>query len=154
MSTIAQHAATSYYITYLKEVTIWRLHNPGLPFKDAPPLQLQTQESSPIYPFITENKLTAQETIVLLLALAPHLQPNLLIETVAQAFPQGVDFPLFGGVKGKNHRGIIPTGETAQFIIGGTNIEKRLQVHQYFTEAHPFQKKQQLYLEAVPEGGP
>src|SRR5688500_10169512 len=69
-----------------------------------------------------------EEVVTLLLALAPHLQPNFFNHIIAEHLPEGGDFIEFGGVKGTNHRGILPTGETAQFVLGGEDMEKRLEV--------------------------
>jgi len=88
------------------------------------------------------------------LALVPHLLPDFLLEVVADEFPNGTDFPVFGGVKGKNHRGILPTGETIQFLLGGSNLAERIDCIQLFNEEHLFHTKEILYLDKVPDGEP
>ncbi|PSR52326.1 AAA family ATPase [Adhaeribacter arboris] len=97
---------------------------------------------------------TTEEYFVLLLALVPHLQPNFFETIMAEHLPTGGDFPEFGGVKGTNHRGILPTGETAQFILGGTDISKRLVVQALFDEQHFFYQNDIIWLESVREGEP
>ena len=97
---------------------------------------------------------TLEEWIVLLLALVPHVQPNFFEAIMAEHLPGGGDFPEFGGVKGTNHRGIIPTGETAQFIIGGNNLVKRLQVQTLFEDMHFFYENDIIWLETMREGEP
>ena len=72
--------------------------------------------------FCLEHVPTIESLIVLLLALAPQVIPDFLDRLVKKYFPAGGKFPLFGGVTGKNHRGILPTGETALFILAGQNI--------------------------------
>lgn len=94
------------------------------------------------------------EWIILLLALAPHIQPNLFESIIAEHLPAGGDFPEFGGVRATNHRSLLPTGETAQFILAGNNIQERLHIHQYFTDEHFFFKNSILWLEPVKEGEP
>jgi ATPase family associated with various cellular activities (AAA) len=94
------------------------------------------------------------EWIILLLALVPHIQPNLFESIIAQHLPAGGDFAEFGGVRASNHRSLLPTGETAQFILAGNSIEQRLHVHQYFTDEHFFFKNSILWLEPVKEGEP
>jgi SpoVK/Ycf46/Vps4 family AAA+-type ATPase len=59
-----------------------------------------------------------------------------------------------GGVKLNNHRGMLPTGETAQFILAGNELKNRLRVAQYFSSDHFFQKHNILSLELVKEGEP
>jgi AAA+ superfamily predicted ATPase len=94
------------------------------------------------------------EWIILLLALVPHSSPDFFECIIREHLPAGGDFPEFGGVKGTNHRSMLPTGETAQFILAGANIGERLQVHRYFQEDHFFYKQNILWLEPVKEGEP
>lgn len=97
---------------------------------------------------------TVEELLIFLTALTPHLQPGFFENIMHEAIPGGGDFPEFGGVKGANHRGMLPTGETAQFILAGIDIEERLKVHHYFSEEHFFYRKGILWLEPVKEGEP
>lgn len=94
------------------------------------------------------------EQTILLLALTPHLSPGFFRSILAEHLPDGGDFPEFGGVKGKNHRDILPTGETAQFILAGDDLEKRLEIQRLFGTDHWFYKKNILHLEEVPYGEP
>jgi hypothetical protein len=64
--------------------------------------------------------------LTLLLALSPHAHPDLFGDLIKVHLPKGGDFPEFGGTKGMNYRGIIPTGETALFILAGMNIDRRI----------------------------
>lgn len=98
--------------------------------------------------------LSSHEWIILLTALMPHLQPNFFESIIAAQLPNGGDFPEFGGIRATNHRSLLPTGETVQFILAGTNIEERLQVQHYFTEEHFFFANTILWLEPVKEGEP
>ncbi len=52
------------------------------------------------------------------------------------------------------HRGVIPTGETAQFILAGDNLVNRLQVQRMLGGGHWFARQRVLWLEAVQEGEP
>lgn len=94
------------------------------------------------------------EQAVLLLALAPHVQPNYFEAIIQQYLPQGGDFPEFGGVKGNHHRGMLPTGETVLFLLGGHTIDERIQIQQLFSDEHPFYRQDILWLENIPEGEP
>jgi DNA polymerase III delta prime subunit len=91
---------------------------------------------------------------VLLLAMAPHIQPNFFETIIQQYLPQGGDFPEFGGVKGNHHRGMLPTGETALFLLAGHSLDERIQVQQLFSDDHPFYQQDILWLENVREGEP
>ena len=104
--------------------------------------------------FIRRQNPTAEEFTVLMLALAPHLQPDFFTKQIAAHLPEGGDFPEFGGVKGGSHRGILPTGETAQFILAGDDLEKRLAAQRLFSTEHWFAQEHILWLAPVPEGEP
>lgn len=98
--------------------------------------------------------LTVNDWIILMLGLVPHISPNFFESIIQEQLPAGGDFAEFGGVKATNHRSILPTGETAQFIIGGADIAERLQVQQNFNEEHFFFTNNILWLEPVKEGEP
>lgn len=97
---------------------------------------------------------TPNEWIILITALMPHLKPNFFESIIHEQLPKGGDFPEFGGVKGSNHRSMLPTGETVQFILAGTAFEERLKVMQYFEEDHFFYRQNILWIEPVKEGEP
>ncbi|MEO6549185.1 MAG: ATP-binding protein [Ferruginibacter sp.] len=94
------------------------------------------------------------EWIILMLSIVPHIQPNFFESIIAEQLPSGGDFPEFGGVKGINHRGLLPTGETAQFVLAGNEIKTRLAVQQLLSEDHFFYQQGILWLEPVKEGEP
>jgi AAA+ superfamily predicted ATPase len=110
--------------------------------------------SSELTRFIWKNKLSNPEVITLLLAVAPHISPEFYNSIIFSFLPNGGDFPEFGGAKGKNHRGILPTGETVLFVLAGSNIEKRSALMGLFSEDHLFSRQGVLYLEEVPVGEP
>jgi len=142
-------------ITYLSRVIKDRLdaEAKGL-FVESKPFTDEISANSTLMNFIQSNSLSVNETIVLFLALTPHISPNLFNSIISEYLPNGGDFPEFGGVKGKNHRGIIPTGETALYILGGKDIKERIEITKMFDENHLFAKKNILYLEPVGVGEP
>ena len=91
--------------------------------------------------------MTIDERIILLLALAPHLSPQLLDIFFTKNETYGRGFTEFGGVKGNQHSGFIPTGETAAFIVAGNNIKKRIEVMNIFDQAHFFSKLKVISLD-------
>jgi len=121
---------------------------------DFSPLFEQELDNSKLSEFIKQNKLSYEELIILLIALSPHISPEFFNSVISEYLPNGGDFPEIGGTKGKNHRGILPTGETVLFILAGKDIEKRIEVSKLFEESHLFAKKNVLYLEQVPIGEP
>lgn len=104
--------------------------------------------------FIEQHQPSLEELAIFLLALVPHLQPHFFNKLIAEYLPEGGDFPEFGGVKGNNHRGILPTGETAQFILAGDDLEMRLDIQRILSSEHWFAHKRILCLEPVREGEP
>ena len=92
--------------------------------------------------------------MLVLLTLAPHLDADFYDRTIQDALPRAGDFPQIGGSRGKNFRGLLPTGETALFLLAGKEVAKRLEVQQLFSEDHLFAKGHILWLEEVPEGEP
>lgn len=100
--------------------------------------------------FIHNNNLAFLENAVLLLALLPHIQPHFFDSLL----PKTGNYPQIGGVKGKSHRGFLPTGETALFLLAGDGLEKRFEVQKIFSPNHFFYKERILWLEKVPEEEP
>ena len=115
--------------------------------------RLKEQKGNAFYEFVDANELGGEEQLLLCLALVPHLNPELYSNIIQHFLPQGGDLPIFGAAKGKNHRGVIPTGETAQFVLAGTDTEARLHVAGLLKESLLMQKGG-LALEAVPAGEP
>ncbi|MFK7748317.1 MAG: ATP-binding protein, partial [Kordia sp.] len=104
--------------------------------------------------FVTENNFQIFEILILLLSMLPYIAPGFLTNILSEYFPDGSDFPEFGGVKGTQYRGILPTGETAIFIVVGTNYRARNFIISIFNEEHAFAKKSILRLGNVPLGEP
>ncbi|QIA08470.1 ATP-binding protein [Draconibacterium halophilum] len=104
--------------------------------------------------FIIDNQLKKAEILCLLLALVPYISPGLISTVVGNYLPNGGDFPDFGGVKGKNHRGILPTGETVLYILAGRDMDKRVKLSTMFEDDHLFTQKSVLHIEPVPSGEP
>ena len=111
-------------------------------------------DQSSLAKFIASHNPSEQEFIVILLALMPHLDPGFFSNVIAEHLPEGGDFPEFGGVKATKQRGILPSGETAQFVLAGADLEKRLAVQRMLSSGHWFAQKRILWLDPVPEGEP
>ncbi len=116
--------------------------------------EYKAESESELNSFIIQNNLSTSETVILLLALIPHLYPGFFQSVISMYLPNGGDFPEFGGVKGKNHRGILPTGETVLFVLAGNDLEKRMEILQYFDDEHLFAKKNILHIEPTASGEP
>jgi DNA polymerase III delta prime subunit len=108
----------------------------------------------PLSRFIHQYQLDSIEQLTLLIALAPHLQPDFFDRCITAQLPQAGDYPQIGGWRGKAHRGFLPTGETVLFLLGGDHFSERLHLQHLFSEEHPFSRNHVLSLEAPPEGEP
>lgn len=117
------------------------------PFKDiieVPPPDLPAES---IYAQVVKYyRMNVTERIILSLALAPHLKPHLLdvFFVKNETFDRG--FTEFGGLKGQNHGGFLPTGETVAFIVAANDLEKRFSLLEIFGEDHFFRKSNILKL--------
>ncbi len=104
--------------------------------------------------FVRELELDADGQLLLLLAIAPCLQPDFLDRIVQKVFPGAGDFPQLGGVRGKQHRGFLPTGDTALFLLAGDDLEARLRWQALLAGDHPLVKKGVISVEDPAEGDP
>jgi hypothetical protein len=120
---------------------------------EAPALKYHDDDSW-VPRFIRRYHPTSQEFAVLMLTLAPHLDPAFFSRLIAAHLPEGGDFEEFGGVKGASHRDILPTGETAQFVLAADNLKKRLAVQRILSPEHWFSQQRILWLEPVRNGEP
>lgn len=119
-----------------------------------PAFRMNGAANAELIRFIQKNNLSDEETVILLLAFIPHIDPGFFGSVISAYLPNGGDFPEFGGVKGKNHRGILPTGETVLYVLAGTDVEKRAEISRFFEEDHLFARKNVLYLERPGHGEP
>lgn len=141
---------------FLDRLIRFRLNNyfPS-PTNDMAPPELEfDQWQLPIRNYIAHHQLGNQEANLILVSLTPHVHPDLFDHTIQAVMANAGDFPKLGGVRGKNFRGFIPTGETALFLLAGDDLQKRLEVQQLFGPDHFFSKNKILYLEEVPAGEP
>lgn len=101
--------------------------------------------------FVSENQLTYEERLVLLLALIPHIQPFLLDPFFVKNATYDRPFSEFGGIYKENPKGFFPTGETAMFLLTGTDIAERSGALHYFSDDHLFAQKNILTLKGNPD---
>jgi len=107
-----------------------------------------------IQQFWSALALNTEESLILSTALIPHLRVGFFEQIISGLFPKGGDLPILGGIKGVQHRGFLPTGETILFLLAGHHVDKRLQAQVYFSEEHLFYQKGILWLSPVKEEEP
>ena len=100
------------------------------------------------------QQITFQERTVMMLALMPHVCPQILDIFFVQNKNFDRQYTEFGGWKGLSHGGFLPTGETASFIIAGEDMEKKKEVIRMFQRDHWFYSANILRLEGAGEGEP
>lgn len=103
----------------------------------------------PLQKHAKAQSLSVEEFIILLLALVPHVQPTLVDNIIQKHLPQGGDFAAIGGVRGTNHRGLIPTGETALFVLAGADAKKRVAVQKLLLPGSKLAKENIVILQRV-----
>jgi hypothetical protein len=108
----------------------------------------------PLQEFVISHDLTIRETTLLLIALIPHVQPQLFDRIIEKRIPESGNFPGIGGMRGRNSRNFLPTGDTALFLLAGDDLESRLEVQQLFNAEHLFNRHKILWLEELPVGEP
>lgn len=95
---------------------------------------------------VNHYKMTVQERLVLLLTLCPHVQPQLLDVFFVKNSTYDRGFTEFGGIKGNQHGGFLPTGETAAFLLAANDLHERFKLLQLFSPDHFFAKHNILKL--------
>ena len=103
---------------------------------------------------INHRNISMNERIVIMLALMPHVSPQLLDIFFVQNKNFDRQYTEFGGWKGLSHGGFLPTGETASFIIAGDDMKKKKNVIQMFQRDHWFYTENILRLDGAGDGEP
>lgn len=76
--------------------------------------------------FLREHSLTPEERLVVLLALAPELQPELLDLFFVRKDTYNKIYSEFGGVSVSSFNGFLPTYKTALFVLGGPRLSEQM----------------------------
>jgi len=109
---------------------------------------------SPFANFIKKNNFDFEERFLLVLALVPHVKPEMLDMFLVKNESTNQIYTEFGGKAGKNHNGFIPTGETAMFILAGNDLSKRFSLQRCFDGMHRFSREHILWLEEIGKDEP
>ncbi|MDP4262873.1 MAG: ATP-binding protein [Bacteroidota bacterium] len=147
----------NYYFDILGELIQARIraHFAGIKGSSSYFLPAFDHGTDPLSQFVRKNKLSIEEHYLLLIALTPHVRPEFFDQQIQEALPQPGDFPIIGGVRGKQFRGFLPTGETVLFLLAGEDWCACQELfHRLFGPGHLFAKKKIAWLEAPPDGEP
>ncbi len=104
--------------------------------------------------FARKHDLNNAERLVLILGLAPHLQPGVL--DILSSKNQDYDrrFSEFGGLFMEGHSGLVPTAETAMFILAGDDIPRRIRYQYLFRPDHVLARTRVIPQEVRKKGMP
>lgn len=103
---------------------------------------------------VRDNGMGFDERIVFILALIPHVRPQLLDTLFIRNKNLDRGYSEFGGWKGKSHGGFLPTCETAAFILAASDLAKRFELISLFDGDHPFARAGILRLVRQDEDEP
>ena len=110
----------------------------------------ELSENNSVYAeFINFYQLSWQERIVLLLSLLPHIAPQLLGSTFRNTSKENDISAELCGVKNNSFSGFLPSGETALFLLAGTNLSLRFNYQQLFNADHIFREHNIVTLGSV-----
>lgn len=110
--------------------------------------------SSSIGKFALQYQSDPDAIMLVLMALTPHIAPGFFNDIMSAYLPEGGDMPQFGGKRGQHSRSILPTGETALFLLAGDDLKERIRIQRYFTENHSLFRNHILGIETVPDNEP
>lgn len=96
--------------------------------------------------FLRYYQFSFAERFTVLLALVPHIRPQLLDVFFTKNSTFDRKFTEFGGTWTGTAGDFSPTVETLFFILAGSNLEIRFALQLLFDRAHPFSKHQVLRL--------
>lgn len=113
-----------------------------------------SEDSSLYASFLHHYSVTFEERVALVLALIPHIKPQLLDLFFTRNATYDRGFTEFGGIKGSNHGGFLPTGTTLIFLLSGSDLEQGFYVYDLFDRDHFFNTHNILKLEPVADSEP
>jgi hypothetical protein len=109
-----------------------------------------SRSDSPYAAFLRDFDVCVEERLVVLLALIPHIRPQLLDVLWSRNDATQRGFTEFGGLHGAHHSGFIPTGETALYILAGDDLATRFRLMHLFEGDHFFARHNILALSPIP----
>ncbi|SUA90009.1 ATP-binding protein [Pandoraea pulmonicola] len=92
--------------------------------------------------------------VVIMLAMLPHVRPQALDLLFTQNRNTERQFTEFGGWRAQHHTGLLPTGETAAFVLAGDELSRRFEILELFDADHIFARTPILRLERRADGEP
>ncbi|WP_225860245.1 MULTISPECIES: ATP-binding protein [Chitinophaga] len=141
-------------LEWLREVISIRMKNYFDGAGEEIPAPPGLQDGSVYAQIVDYYKMTSEERLLLLLTLTPHIRPQLLDIFFVRNATYDRGFTEFGGIKGQQHGGFLPTGETAAFLLGATDLSARLRLMTMFAADHFFTRHHILRIHPPTTGEP
>jgi len=94
------------------------------------------EDNSEYARLVKQHAMDFNERMVLVLAMIPHVRPQMLDLLFIRNKNLDRGYAEFGGWHGKYHGGFLPTGETAAFILAGQDLARRFEVIRLFESDH------------------
>lgn len=118
------------------------------------PVPVLPEQGCPYSDKIREWELNVYARLALVLAMAPHAQPEVLDVFFGknQIYDRG--FTEFGGMVDKNHSGFLPTGQTLLFLLTAVNTELRPEAMKILAKENILVKEEVLVLGTTEQGIP
>lgn len=91
--------------------------------------------------------LADEERLILILATAPHLAPEALDIFLVKNTSLDRRFSELGGVIGRAHAGLLPTAETARFLLAGDDIGRRIAFQKHLSPSAPLLQREMIRLD-------
>jgi len=156
LETLTDLSAALGYLTEAFRFRLAKHFNLETPFPDLGTLPAPDWSAAegPLGDLARRFRPTADEWLLLLTALVPHVQADFFDHLLTEILPQGGEFPALGGVRGRQHRGVLPTGETALFLLAGNDWGFRTEKRMLFDENQTWFRRGIFRLEEAPDGEP
>ncbi|MEL6561582.1 MAG: ATP-binding protein [Bacteroidota bacterium] len=106
-------------------------------------------EDHKLHRIIQKYELNFQEQVILLLTLAPYFNPQSLDILLAKNPNFDTICTEFGGVTKSPHRGVLPTGETAVFLLAARDVNLRKEVAKLLLPDSKLSRNLLVFLETV-----
>ncbi|MCP4983815.1 MAG: ATP-binding protein [Gammaproteobacteria bacterium] len=103
---------------------------------------------------VRQHAMDFDERIVLVLAMIPHVRPQMLDLLFIRNKNLDRGYTEFGGWQGKYHGGFLPTGETAAFFLAGQDLARRFALSRLFQADHFFARSAILRIQRETEDEP
>lgn len=114
--------------------------------REIEPPRLQDEEST-YTRILRENVICFEERILLLLALVPHLKPQMLDPFLLKNPNLDRGFTEFGGVKSGEVSGFLPTVETAAFVLGGSDLASRFRLQEFLNPERFLRRSGMIHID-------